>query len=52
MWIDIVDVRVRPTIVASGVLRSLDGEKAEALSTNRIIPGVGSERPLRFSLMV
>jgi hypothetical protein len=34
----------------SGVLRSLDGKKAEAPSTLRIILGVGSERLLQFSL--
>jgi hypothetical protein len=48
-WIDVVDMWVQSPLIVSGVLRSLDGEMAEALSTLRTIPGVGSEWPFWFS---
>jgi hypothetical protein len=48
--IDVVDVWARSPLVDSGVLQSLDGEKADTPSMPCSILGVGSERPLRFSL--
>jgi hypothetical protein len=51
-WIDIVDVWARPTLIVSGALRGLDGEKAEAPSTPRTIAGMSSLWPLWFALTV
>jgi hypothetical protein len=51
-WIDVVDVWAQSPFALSGALHSLDGEKAEAPSTPRIIPVVGSEMPLQFSFTV
>jgi hypothetical protein len=42
-WIDVVDVQGQSPLSVSGVLRIFDGEKAEAPSTPRTIPSVGSE---------
>jgi hypothetical protein len=51
-WINIVDVWAHSVLVVSGALCSLDGEKAEVLSTPCTIPDVGSERSFQFSPMV
>jgi hypothetical protein len=48
--VDVVDMWARSPVAVSGVLRGLDGEKAEALSTLPIILGMGSKWPHRFSL--
>jgi hypothetical protein len=47
-----VAVRVQSPLTVSWALCGLDDEKAEAPSTLRNIPGVGSERPLQFFLTV
>jgi hypothetical protein len=45
-------MRFRSPFIVGGALHGSDGEKAEALSTPCIIPGVGSEMSLQFSFMV
>jgi hypothetical protein len=49
-WIDVVDVWAWSPLAKSGALHGLDGEKVEVPSMSRTILGVGSERPLQFSL--
>jgi hypothetical protein len=51
-WIDIIDVRAQSPFAVSGALHSLDSEKAEAPSTPRIIPVMGSKMSLQFSSTV
>jgi hypothetical protein len=50
--IDVVVIWARSPFAVSGVLHVLDGEKAEAPSTPRIILGAGFESSLRFSSTV
>jgi hypothetical protein len=40
-WIDVVDMRVQPPLVASGVLRGLDGKKGQGVHHVMHYPGHG-----------
>jgi hypothetical protein len=48
--IDVIVVRDQPPFAMSGLLHGLGGEKAKAPSTPCIIPGMGFEWLLQFSL--
>jgi hypothetical protein len=48
--VDVVDMWARSPLIVSRVLHGLDGQKVKAPTTPCIISGVGSKRPLQFSL--
>jgi hypothetical protein len=51
-WVGVVGLWDQLPFVACGTLHGSDGEKAEAPSTPRIIPGMGSKSSLWLSFMV